>query len=107
MGIIRARRKAETRSLLVEAGMQVFAGRRDARRATPQGRSASARLRAAGDAVAAWREAGMIHRVTDLIPVVLLALACFVGGYVLLSRLLRGLSSQQPRLRKEPIPPAW
>ena len=49
----------------------------------------------------------MIHRVTDLIPVVLLALACFVGGYVLLSRLLRGLSSQQPRLRKEPIPPAW
>src|SRR2546430_1323878 len=83
------------------------AGRRDARRATPQGRSGSARLRAAGDAVAARREPGMIHRVTDLIPVVLLALACFVGGYVLLSRLLRGLSSQQPRLRKEPIPPAW
>src|SRR5438105_12315926 len=49
----------------------------------------------------------MIHRVTDLIPVVLLALTCFVGGYVLLSRLRQGLSSQQPRLRKEPIPPAW
>jgi len=49
----------------------------------------------------------MIHRVTDLIPVVLLALACFVGGYVLLSRLLRGLSGPQLRLGKEPIPPAW
>ena len=50
----------------------------------------------------------MIYRVTDLIPVVLLALACFVAGYFILTRLLRGLSpGQHPRLRKEPIPPAW
>src|SRR5438876_8121433 len=52
----------------VRGGAGGVAGRRDARRATPQGCGAPAPSRSAADAVAAWREPGMIHRVTDFIP---------------------------------------
>src|SRR5256885_2131045 len=83
------------------------AGRRNARRAAPQGRDATAPARSAGDRVAAWREPGMIYRVTDLIPVVLLALACVVAGYFILTRLLPRLPpGRQPRLRHGAQPPA-
>jgi MtfA peptidase len=44
----------------------------------------------------------------DLLPVVLLGLACFAGGYFVIVQLLRrGSWGRQIRFRPEPIPSAW